>query len=87
MGVEIVAYVWKHSTGYFVHAHGLIVEHGPRDGKDDKDSVKEEERGHDDERALVELLVAGEEIIECHGGYHRIIRSIAEIHQFGENGM
>ena len=85
MEIEIVAYVGKHPFCYLIHAHGLVVEHRSRDGHEDENDVEDKERGHDDEDTLVEILIAGEEEINSHGGNHRIVGGIAEIHQFAEN--
>ena len=86
MGVEPVVDIGEDSMGYLVDADSciIILRASHRHCYIYKVIYKE---GREDYKCgTVELLISPEKEIQCRGGYHRIIRPIAEIHQFAENG-
>ena len=87
MITEIVVQIGEYSFGYLIDTHCLVIEGGTCYGEEDEDDIIEEERSRDDEDTALELLIPAEEIIEADEGYERIIRGIAQIEQFRNDGV
>ena len=83
-GKEIV-HVGEHAVGNVVEPRCQIVVLRSRYRQCDEDDVVDEERGEYDEGRAVELLITVTEIEEGHQRDERIVRGIAQLHQFAEN--
>ena len=86
MGGEIIVYIRKYTMGNLIYSCCQIVILRSRHWQEDEDDVIDEKCGEDDKRDALELLTATEEIEERYQEDQRIIRSIAHVHQFAENG-
>ena len=82
MGGEIVADVGEHAFRDIVESCRMVIVLGPRHWQEVEDQIVDEERGEDDKRGALKLLVAAEEIEEGDGGYQREIARVAHQQQF-----
>ena len=82
MGGEIVADVGEHAFRDVVESCRVVIVLGSRHWQEVEDQIVDEERGEDDKRGALELLVAAEKIEECDGGYQREVAGVAHQQQF-----
>mgnify|MGYP007101831046 CR=1 FL=1 len=87
VGGKIVVKVGEYALSDVVQTCRRIIVLRSCNGQEDEDDVVDEERGEDDEYRTVELCVSPKEIECCHECYQRVVGSIAQMHQFTENGI
>ena len=87
MGGKVAADIGECAMGNVVETCCQVVILRSGDGQEDEDDVIDEKRRQDDEGRTVELLIAAEEVEQCHKGDHREIRCIAKVHEFAEYRM
>ena len=81
---EIMAYVREDTLRYPVAAHSLVVVLRSGHGEEEEDDIEQEEGAQYDEGGIGKALVALEEIIERHSGYHGEVADVAQRQQFAD---
>ena len=84
MRVEVGADGREEAVRDILYTHRLEVERGSGNGHEDEHDVVDEERGEQNERSSLKLVVACEEVEEHHQTNHRIVGSVTHAHQLAD---
>lgn len=86
MGEEIIVDVGENARRCRIKSYRIVIIGGSGYRQEDINEIINEERAHDDECRTLELLIAEGEIEKHRRGYHEVIRAVAHVEKFADNG-